>query len=135
MLKSAVQRVVVAIFSQQGEVMERYLFDVQRFPIVKKELIWVEFEDRNTDDVTGKGKEKETGNEAEGRQGSSQGVKSIKMVDIEEQLRATIRMLDYHGSNRSPLPEDCTYTLAVELRDDPEVMPPIGVSTIPLLLA
>ena len=94
------------------------MFDVSRFPIVEKKLAWVEFEDRPVDSK-GKGKE------IDSAQGAGSG-KNINIVDIEEQLRATIRKLEYTGSNMDDLPEGCTYTVAVELRDTPEVAPPIG---------
>lgn len=101
--------------------MERFLFDVERFPIVEKASKWIEFEDREVDGtVKGKGEEAEVDAESESP-------KPLNFVDIEEQLRATICKLDFEGSKKSPLPEGCTYTIAVELRDDPAAMPPIGV--------
>lgn len=137
--KNAARRVVVVIFSAAGEVMERYLFDVSGFPTVEKGWGWVEFEER-PDEKKGseKGKEKEPEGDVEtegdaqgGRRNASADTiagKTLNMVDIEEQLRGTIRMLDYEASKKSPLPDNCTYTVAVELKDDPDVMPPIGVS-------
>ena len=112
------------IFSKEGKVMERFLFDVERFPVVERAGRWVEFEERGGEDVDGKGKGRERD---EGQIGAP---KALNIVDIEEQLRATIRMLDYEGAKKSPLPDGCTYTIAVELRDDPAAMPPIGVSTV-----
>jgi mitotic spindle assembly checkpoint protein MAD2B len=116
LLKSTVSRIIVVVYSADAEVMERYLFDVSRFPIVEKKLAWVEFEER-PGDVKGKGKEVDNG------QGAG---KDINIVDIEEQLRATIRKLEYTGSKMDDLPQGCTYTVAVELRDTPEAAPPIG---------
>jgi mitotic spindle assembly checkpoint protein MAD2B len=120
LLKNTPKRVVVVIYSKEGKVMERYLFDVERFPFVEKGSAWVEFEDGNGD-VGEKGNEE--------TEGSGDELK-INIVDIEEQLRATICKLDYEGSKKSPLPEGCRYTLAVELRDDPLVMPPIRVAIL-----
>ncbi|KAE9371607.1 DNA-binding protein [Stipitochalara longipes BDJ] len=101
MLKGTVRRVVVVIFNQDLDVMERYLFDVERFPVVDPKEALTEFEARE-----------------------GQGDLKISVTDVEEQLRATIRRLSYACSKMGPLPEGCTYTVAVELRDQAE--PPIG---------
>jgi mitotic spindle assembly checkpoint protein MAD2B len=103
LLKGTVRRVVVVIYNRNAEVMERYLFDVERFPIVDSKESLTEFEPRPGTEETGM---------------------RISLQDIEEQLRATIRKLSYAGSKLDPLPEGCTYTVAVELRD--KVEPPIG---------
>jgi mitotic spindle assembly checkpoint protein MAD2B len=103
LLKGTVRRVVVVIFNRDLEVMERFLFDVERFPVVDPKEIYTEFEARE-----------------------GQGELRISVTDIEEQLRATIRRLSYTCCRMGPLPEECTYTLAVELREKAE--PPIGVS-------
>jgi len=104
LLKGTVRRVVVVIFNEDMDVMERYLFDVERFPVVDPKEALTEFEARD-----------------------GQGDLKISVTDIEEQLRATIRRLSYACSRMGPLPEGCTFTVAVELRDQAE--PPIGVSS------
>jgi len=104
MLKGTVRRVVIVIFNEDSDVMERYLFDVERFPVVDPKEALTEFEARE-----------------------GQGELRISVTDVEEQLRATIRRLSYACSSMGPLPEGCTYTVAVELRDQAE--PPIGVSS------
>jgi mitotic spindle assembly checkpoint protein MAD2B len=103
MLKGRVRRVVLVIFSDQQEVLERFLFDVERFPAVPEKEAYVEFETRP----------------------SPEGELRVNKVDVEEQLRATVRMLAYSGGRLGELPKNCTYTLAVELKDDAD--PPIGV--------
>lgn len=105
--------------------MERYIFDVERFPIIEEVSAWVELES-GENDTKGKGKEAED-EPTEHDQDMTREV-SLNVSDIEEQLRATIRILEYEGSKKSPLPGNCTYTLAVELRDDPDVTPPLRVS-------
>lgn len=95
---NAVKRVVVVINSPDLEVLERFLFDISRFPIVDEKEKFTEFE------------------------GDARGLGNI--VDIEEQLRAKIRKLDYLGGKMKPLPKNCTFTLAVELKDEAD--PPIG---------
>ncbi|KAK2627713.1 hypothetical protein QTJ16_002359 [Diplocarpon rosae] len=99
--KGSVKRIAVPIFDDMGEVMERFMFDVERFPVVGEKERWTEFEGR-----------------VEGEQAG------VKRADVEEQLRGTIRRLDYACSKLVPLPEGCTFSVAVELRDEAEV--PIG---------
>lgn len=100
MIKGTVARVAVVIMSSDNDVMERFMFDVERFPVVPKEELLTEFE-------------------------AKEGEFGISIVDVEEQLRATIRKLAYCGSKLKDLPEDCTYTIAVELKESAE--PPLGV--------
>lgn len=90
------------IYNIDGEVMERFLFDVERFPIVEAREQLTDFEPR--DGTNGPG---------------------VSRSDVEEQLRGTIRKLAYTAEKLSPLPDDCTFTVAVELRNKAE--PPIGV--------
>lgn len=98
MLKGIVSRVAVVIYSSQAEVMERFMFNVSGFPIVPAEERLTDLVDE--DKVT------------------------TRLVDVEEQLRATVRKLAYCGSKLEPLPEGCTYTVVVEMRDEAD--PPIG---------
>jgi mitotic spindle assembly checkpoint protein MAD2B len=105
--KGTVRAIAVVIYTKENEVMERYMFDVSKFPIVDPKEGLTDFEAR---------KDKEGQDLLVG----------VSRVDIEEQLRATIRKLVYRAEGLSPLPEGCTFSLAVELRD--EVDPPIGVS-------
>lgn len=115
---------------QQAVVQERWVFDVGAWPVVARTDRFVEFEEP----VVGKGKGVEkppvNNEEGEGMKTAGEEVK-IHIVDIEEQLRATIRRLAYTAEKMPPLPEGCTYTVIVELRDD--ATPPIGVSRGPFL--
>lgn len=115
--------------------MERYVFDIERFPVVEKAMAWVEFEDRQES----KGKEKEVEDESisveeKERRNEKEKVekKKLNVVDIEEQLRGTLNKLIYQTARLQDLPEDCTYTVAVELRDDPTALPPLAVSLVQL---
>lgn len=111
--------------------MERYLFDIERFPVVEKAMAWAEFEDRP--EGKGKGKEREAEEEMsveereKEKERATKEKKRFNVVDIEEQLRATLNKLIYSTARLEPLPEDCTYTVAVELRDDPNALPPLAV--------
>jgi mitotic spindle assembly checkpoint protein MAD2B len=104
LLKGTVRRVVVVIYNRDLEVMERFLFDIERFPVVDPKEALTEFEARE-----------------------GQREMRISVTDVEEQLRGTIRRLSYACNRMGPLPEGCTYTVAVELRDQAD--PPIGVSS------
>jgi mitotic spindle assembly checkpoint protein MAD2B len=95
---NSVSRVVIVIYSSSLEVLERYLFDISRFPVVDEKEKYTEFE------------------------GADRGMSNI--VDVEEQLRATIGKLEHTGRKLGRLPDNCTYTMAVELRDEAD--PPIG---------
>lgn len=94
------------IYSDQQEVLERFMFDVSAFPSVPEKEKFTEFE----------GTSAEEGDDGEELR--------VNIIDVEEQLRATVRKLAYCGSKLGKLPNGCTYTIAVELKDEAE--PPIG---------
>lgn len=106
MLKQAVARVAVVIFEAEGtgRPLERFVFDLSHFPTVPVGEL-------NTPIVRGSGDEN-------GK------VETNASVDLEEQLRAVMSKLAVCGQTLKPVPENCTYTICVELKD--EVDPPIG---------
>lgn len=108
LLRGTVRRVVFVIYSDQQEVLERFLFDVSGFPSVPETERFTEFEGTFAE-------EGDDGNEE----------LKVNLIDIEEQLRATVRKLAYCGSKLRMLPDNCTYTIAVELKKEAD--PPIGV--------
>jgi mitotic spindle assembly checkpoint protein MAD2B len=114
MQKGTVNRVAVVIFSQDAKPLQRFMFDVSSFPEVPAEDTLTEFDDGD-----------------EGPDGFAEGHNwkgfRVNLVDVEEQLRATMRKLAYCGGKLRPLPEGCTYTVVVELKEQAE--PPIGVSS------
>ncbi|PVH68790.1 DNA-binding protein [Cadophora sp. DSE1049] len=123
--KGTVKRIVVPVFDEKGVVMERFIFDVERFPVVEEEEErLVEFEARDANPRNPN--PNPNPNTEEVPQPQPQLKAGVKRADIEEQLRGTIRHLDYACSRLTPLPENCTYSIAVELRDEPGVDPPIG---------
>jgi mitotic spindle assembly checkpoint protein MAD2B len=103
LLKCTVARLAVVIHDKQNTPLERFVFDVSRFPIVPSSEMDVSLQ-RMTADRTK--------------------LPILPMVDLEEQLRATMSRLSNCGSTLEPLPTGCTYTLAIELRD--EANRPIG---------
>jgi mitotic spindle assembly checkpoint protein MAD2B len=52
---------------------------------------------------------------------------AVNWTDVNESLRGALCKIAYAAEQSSPLPENCTFTLAVELRD--QAPAPIGVST------
>lgn len=112
MQKGTVHRVAVVIFSTDAKPLERFMFDVGSFPEVPVVDALTEFD-----------------NGDEGAVGLEEGQKGkgfrVNLVDVEEQLRATMRKLAYCGGKLGPLPEGCSYTVVVELKEKAD--PPIGV--------
>ena len=87
------------------------MFDVSRFPAVPASESLTLFEDRPP--VTS---------------GKDVGVGPINSVDLEEQFRAVMRKLAYCGSALGKLPEGCSFTIAIELKEKAEK--PIGVRKV-----
>lgn len=106
MAKGAVNRVTVNIYSQEAQILERFMFDVSAFPTVPLGEQLTTFEDP----VSGL---------------EAPNSRKISVVDVEEQLRAAVGKLAYCGNKLGPLPQDCSYTVAVELKEQAD--PPIGV--------
>lgn len=120
MRRGAVRNVAVVIYAPttpSTSIMERFLFDVSRFPSVPEREIYTTFE--TAEGGTGSGKAVEGEGEEDGPLKNPQSI-----VDIEEQLRATVRKLAYCGFKLGSLPDNCSFTVAVELKEQAE--PPIG---------
>jgi mitotic spindle assembly checkpoint protein MAD2B len=103
LLKGTVARVAVVIYDKSNKPLERFMFDVSRFPIVPASEI-------------------DTPLEAADEEGERSSV--LPIVDMEEQFRATMSKLSGCGATLKALPKGCTYTIAIELKGDGE--PPIG---------
>ncbi|KAJ4407094.1 hypothetical protein N0V82_009995 [Gnomoniopsis sp. IMI 355080] len=116
-----------------GSVLERWMFDVSRFPSwpggleALKNFRGGEGEnlqhddEEPADDETGSGDENLTHAAADVE--SDQAV-ALNWVDVDEQLRGAARRIAYAGEKMDALPEGCTFTVAVELRK--EAAAPIG---------
>ena len=50
----------------------------------------------------------------------------VPVVDLEEQFRAIFARLGVCSSSLAPLPENCSFTVCIELKDEVGVDPPIG---------
>jgi len=107
-----VERLAVVIYDAQGRVMERWMFDLAAFPA------WTGVKDAYGRAARGgSGKTAAAAEPEDGR---------LNWTDVDEQLRAAVRRLAYAGEKMGTLPEGCTFTIAVELREQGEA--PIGVS-------
>ncbi|KAF7187555.1 DNA polymerase zeta processivity subunit [Pseudocercospora fuligena] len=99
LFKGTVERVAVVIYSKQAKPLERVVFDVSRFPVVPSSQIDVPLERVEAD--------------------GSQAV-ILPIVDLEEQLRATMSRLSNCGSSLRTLAPGCSFTVAIELRAQSE---------------
>lgn len=95
LLKGTAERVAVVLYSKQNKPLERVVFDVSHFPVVPAS-------EHNTP--------------LEAIEGPETPV--LPMVDLEEQLRATMSRLSNCGVDMKQLPADCTFTVAVELKPE-----------------
>ena len=95
-LFEGIVRRVVFVIHQDVEVIERWIFDVDLFPVVPKDEASIMMPEL-----------------------------VVSFVDIEEQLRATLKRLADCGAKLAPLPEDCTFTIMVELKNGAD--PPLEV--------
>ncbi|KAI9646824.1 hypothetical protein NHQ30_004823 [Ciborinia camelliae] len=86
------------------QILERYMFDISRFPRIPPQETLTTFENRASGDPS-----------------------SIRTIDVEEELRATLRKLAYSASKLSCLaqPEECTWGVVMEMKEG-EGNAPIG---------
>ncbi|KAI0890269.1 DNA-binding protein [Annulohypoxylon maeteangense] len=114
LILGVVERIAVVIYDGQARVMERWMFDVASFPAWKgfteAKNIRMDEEDELDEEILGN-----IENAMEGK---------VNWADVDEQLRATVRKLAYAAEKLKQLPNGCTFTIAVELRDEGEA--PIG---------
>ncbi|KAK6524565.1 hypothetical protein TWF281_011469 [Arthrobotrys megalospora] len=104
LMKCTVDLVAVNVISQTNKPLERFVFDVSRFPVVAASDLHSPFVITDED-----------GNE---RVAESQ-------ADLEEQMRAVITKLSYSTAKLGKLPRDCTFSVSMELKD--EATAPEGV--------
>ncbi|KAK3051941.1 hypothetical protein LTR09_006895 [Extremus antarcticus] len=99
LLKGGVERVAVMIYDKSNKPVERYVFDVSRFPTLSTSDLDIPLERRGAD---------------------GQGVSVLPRVDMEEQFRATMSKLTGCNSMLAAIPPGCTFTIAIELKGDGE---------------
>ncbi|KAI9821852.1 MAG: hypothetical protein M1827_002434 [Pycnora praestabilis] len=108
LLKGTVARTAVVIYSPTSAPLERFMFDVSSFPVVPAAESLTPFE-RSSDD----------NNESDESTSPQTAV-----VDLEEQFRGVMSKLAFCGAALGTLPENCSFTVCIELKH--KVDPPIG---------
>lgn len=103
LLKGTVDRMAVALYTKANQPVERFIFDLSRFPAVGMADADTPLE-RTTAD------------------GEKVGI--LPTVDMEEQFRATLARLSQCQRELGSLPAGCTFTIAIELKGSAE--PPLG---------
>ena len=121
LLLGTVTRIGIVIFSLpeneatgSAKIMERYMFDTSRFPRVERNERNVEIEWESSpeeEEARKKGKERELDVEVD--------------VNLSEQFRAAFMALSTRTTMLEPLPENCSFNICMELRDEAHVDPPI----------
>lgn len=106
LLKGTVANVVFAIFHpESSEPLERWVFDVHRMvgivPAREAETPFIRASLQDTHEQEDD-------------------------VDMAEQFRAVLARVSTSSASLKPLPKACPFTLAIELKDEPEIDPPIG---------
>ena len=101
LMKCTIEKISLVIFSRWDDPLERFVFDLSRFPIVKRQDWYTTF----------------ASNE-------DQGEKNLPIVNMQEQFRAVMAKLAFCHRELEPLPDDCNFNIAIELRDEAD--PPIG---------
>lgn len=97
LLKCAVDRVAVMIYDKKSQPKERYVFDVSHFPALSAADLDVPMTRESSD---------------------GQQLAVLPIVDMEEQFRAALSKLAGCSSTLGSLPDECTFTVAIELRKD-----------------
>ena len=101
------------IYSPSSAPLERFLFDVSAFPTVPLSEALTPFEEQTEGSGPAPSK-------------APSGSTRVAVVDLEEQFRAIFARLASSCSHLAPLPENCSFTVCIELKDDVGVDPPVG---------
>ncbi|KAK7528902.1 DNA-binding protein [Phyllosticta citriasiana] len=111
LLRNRARSVALVVYSRDARPLERFVWDVSRFPHVEaaeRELVM------------------ERLGEAGAAAATTERVAALGavQVDMEEQFRAVLARLSTCDSRLKPLPEGCTFTMVVEVKEEAE--PPVG---------
>ncbi|KAI0177488.1 HORMA domain-containing protein [Pestalotiopsis sp. NC0098] len=103
----SVSRVAIVIHAPDARVLERWMIDVAQFPAFK-------------------GYREPRGNRRDEEDDAAQQQRDARVnwTDVDEAFRGTVRRMALAGEKMAALPEGCSFTVAVELRDESEA--PIG---------
>jgi mitotic spindle assembly checkpoint protein MAD2B len=151
LLSGTVARIGIVIYWQgrlersgSPKILERYMLDVSSFPALGKEdrnmhvewdnasLSGSEVDDSSEENDSARSHAKNWDKNTEpirgDREKTSTKTKAQSQVDVDmsEQFRAALVMLNTRCSRLKPLPKDCSFNLCMELKDQPGVDPPLG---------
>ncbi|KAK6196773.1 hypothetical protein LQW54_011179 [Pestalotiopsis sp. IQ-011] len=129
----SVSRVAIVIHAPDARVLERWMIDVAQFPAFK-EYREPRGNRRDEDDdgvgaperISVPGEDREAGGADVGEAGAAaqQREARVNWTDVDEAFRGAVRRMALAGEKMAALPEGCSFTVAVELRDESEA--PIG---------
>ncbi|KAI0132652.1 HORMA domain-containing protein [Xylariales sp. AK1849] len=116
LILGSVQRIAIVIHDSETQVLERWMIDVAGFPAFKGVKEPKGSRRDEEDDGLGRPETREGGAAtAEGK---------INWTDVDESFRGAVRRMAFAGEKMGPLPEGCSFTVAVELGEEGEA--PIG---------
>ncbi|KAK8193020.1 DNA-binding protein [Phyllosticta capitalensis] len=110
LLRCRARSVALVVYSRDARPLERFVWDVSRFPHVEaaeRELLM----EREPD-------------EPDAAAAAASSALAAVQVDMEEQFRAVLARLSTCDARLKPLPSGCTFTVVVEVKEEAE--PPIG---------
>jgi len=102
LIAATLDKVAVVIYSPYSLPLERFVFDLSKFPVVAREDMHTPID-------------RESPAQLDGSKPPS--------VDLEEQFRAVMARLCVCGTTLKPIPPGCTFTVTIEVKDAAE--PPI----------
>ena len=100
LLRSSVDRIAIVVLSPLQLPLERFVFEVSRFPVINQEEV----------------------NTPLAREGADSAQSSL--IDLQEQFRGAMSRLTVCGGQLKPLPKSCSFTIAIETKKFRD--PPIG---------
>lgn len=131
-MNGTVAKLAIVVFSYGGspdsgaggsaKIMERYMFDVSRFPVVAKADRNMEIE---WEGATPEVSDNEDGGGGVVRRGKTKALDVDVDVNLSEQFRAALIALTTRTSTLAPLPSNCSFNISMELKDGADVDPPI----------
>ncbi|KAJ6263791.1 DNA polymerase zeta processivity subunit [Drechslerella dactyloides] len=126
LLKCTVDLIAINILSPANKPLERFVFDVSAFPVVAPSDLHSPFVYIPAHDTT-----TNTGSPTIPDSQDASVTGGISTIDLEEQLRAVLTKLSYASVKLGKLPEECTFSVSMELKKDspaPEGNPPVWVA-------
>lgn len=150
LLIGSVSRIAIVIFSYGSsnpsgsngsngtgdvQILERFMLDVSAFPVVDKDerntlLEWTSSTSSRASSRSGSPSDHEEGGKTPTRSRShSREPRPLDAnvdTDLSEQFRAALISLTTRCAQLSPLPENCSFNISMELKNEADVDPPLG---------